>query len=405
MHRRIQRLLLVAVACLSCASANARDGDAPAALYTGTLGKQAIVLALDARTADAADDGVRGRYFYRRHHGDLLLQGTADGDHLHLLEGKDPDDGDSPRLELTRAGDGRLVGTWQASKGQPLQVLLQPAVAPPVAHDAAPYLRKLVHEDPYESMRLSGLALEPGRRQRFMGYALQWWRQPDANIELFQVIDGYPEPARDRINAVLMDRLWSEVSAYYDCMATTGPLGGDYTQTVTPRLLSPSLVSISVFTDYYCGGAHPDFGDAPINLDARDARALTLEDVLWVGKGQPFRYTDDLEPDPAQPPESTADGASFDTFSDYREKSFAPWLAARLAVLYPSQMAGDGDDECGYADPSVWQFSNWYLTPDGVFLMPSFPRVARVCEANDDWSLLPYAEVKKHPGGVALSLP
>jgi hypothetical protein len=402
---RIPLLLFVAVASLSCATANARDGEEPGALYTGTLGKQAIVLELDAPAAGAADDGISGRYFYRRHHGDLLLHGTGEGNHLHLLEGRDPDDGDSPRLELTRAGDGRLEGTWQASKGHPLPVVLQPAVAPPVPQDAAPYLRQLVHDDPYESMRLSGLALQPGRRQRFMGHALQWWRQPDANIELFQVVDGYPGPARDRINAVLMDRLWSEVSAYYDCMATTGPLGGDYTQTVTPRLLSPSLVSISVFTEYYCGGAHPDFGDAPINLDARDARALTLEDVLWVGKGHPFRYTDDLEQDPAQPPAATAGDASFDTFSDYREKFLAPWLAARLAALYPSHVAGDGDDECGYDDPSVWQFVNWYLTPDGVFLMPSFPRFARVCETNDDWSLLPYAEVKKHPGGAVLSLP
>lgn len=54
----------------------------------------------------------------------------------------------------------------------------------------------------------------------------------------------------------------------------------DYAQTVTPRLLTPTRVSVSVFTSYVCGGAHPDFGDAPINLDAQTATPLTLEDIL-----------------------------------------------------------------------------------------------------------------------------
>lgn len=401
---RLQRLIAVACLCMAWATgAHAGDDDAPAGtVYTGRLGAQPIVLALDP----VADDAVSGRYFYVRHHADLVLSGPAgDPDHLHLLEGSDAEPGSSPHLDLTRQDDGGWRGTWQGPHGKPLPLILHPAAAPPIAGDAAPYLRQRARTNAYDAWRLSGLGLRRGARSTFMGHTLQWWRQPESKIELFQILDGYPAARRDRINAVLLDRLWSEVSAYYDCMATTGPLGGDYTQTVTPRLLSPSLVSISVFTEYYCGGAHPDFGDAPINLDARDARALTLEDVLWVGKGHPFRYTDDLEQDPAQPPAATAGDASFDTFSDYREKFLAPWLAARLAALYPSHVAGDGDDECGYDDPSVWQFVNWYLTPDGVFLMPSFPRFARVCETNDDWSLLPYAEVKKHPGGAVLSLP
>ncbi len=63
------------------------------------------------------------------------------------------------------------------------------------------------------------------------------------------------------------------------------------------------------------------------------------------------------------------------------------------------------DDECAYDDPSVWQFPSFYLTPKGIFFGPSYARAARVCEANDEWSVLPYARIVKHPGWVPLAFP
>lgn len=382
---------------LGSSTLTAKDSSA---VYTGTLGNQAVVMAIGT-----GDDGnLDGRYFYARHHRDIPLSGSkGEPDHLQLLEGTDGDDATRPQLDLQRQADGSLLGQWSSAKGKTLKLVLQPAHVPAPAADADPYLKRLYGTDLYEYLRLSGLKLQQGQRQTFMGHTLQWWIEPDSKITLFQILDGYPDDQRQRINQVLHDRLWSEVSSFHECMLGAHRYGGgDYEQTVTPRLLSAHVLSISVDTSYDCGGAHPDFGDAPINLDARTALSLTLEDVLWLGPGQPFHYAEDTTLEGVGLGNSASNNVSFEVFSGYREKSFAPWLAGQLAALYPAQVKDDG---CGYGAAEVWQFPAWYLTPKGIDFTPFFDRADRACEANDDWSVLPYRIVAKHPGKLHLDLP
>lgn len=392
MPKYLSTLLALLVLPLAHASERAAT---PATVYTGTLGRQAIVLEFtpgdDAMTA--------GRYFYVRHHRDLALSGkSASADHRQLREGWD-DDSTDPLITLDRQAGGGWRGSWRDARGKTLPVVLQPARPSPPSADAPPYLKQLYASDRYEYLRLAGLKALPGKRETFMGHTLQWWRVPDAGIAFFEILDGYPDSQRERLNQLLMSRMWKETSGYYACVFNHFN-EGDYTQTVTPRLLTPNLVSVSVFTDYYCGGAHPDFADNAINLDARTARPLTLEDVLWVGKGKPLHYFVDDNDNPA--PGST----SFDAWSAYRDEQFAPWLVQQWQRLYPRQMQATGsDDDCGYDDPSVWQFVSWHMTPTGIFLGPSFARVARVCEANDDWSVLPWRVVRQHPGRLKPRLP
>lgn len=350
--------------------------DATPAVYTGTLGKQPIVLQIQT-----GDDGrLSGSYFYTRHHRDLALEGSAKDNSIELSEGAGDDDSARPHLELKRNADGSLSGTWQSPQGKSLPISLQVAKAPAPAADANAYLQKLYGSDLYGYLRLSGLSLQKGKTQSFMGHTLQWWVEPDSKVTLFEILDGYPDAQRKQINAVLRSRQWTEVSAFYDCLSNAGSLGGDFEQTITPHLLSPNVISISVFTSYDCGGAHPDFGDSPINLDARTAQELKLADVLWVGDGAPH--------------DTSADGPA--------DNKLASWLAEQLTALYPSKMK---DDDCDYSDASVWDYPSWYLTSKGMSFTPSFARAMRVCEANDDWSEIPYRITNKHPGRLHLTLP
>lgn len=400
--RAVSALAWVLLSCLlSCTDVRA-SAEHAGTVYTGTLGKQEIVLEIDPPDAGA----VGGRYFYIRHHRDLPLSGRLlSTGHLQLSEGSD-DDAAQPQLDLVSQPDGSWSGTWQNAEGHRLKLALKPASIKPAA-DEAGYRKRLAHDDPYEYVRLRGLTLKQGRTQSFMGHQLQWWVEPDSKISFFQIVDGYDAPQRERLNRVLMDSLWQEVSSFHECMRNASRIGGDYEQQVTPRLLTAGLVSVSVFTNYDCGGAHPDFGDAPINLDARTARALSLEDVVWVGRGKPFHYAGDASMEGVPRSGTEANTVDFDTFSSYRSKDFAPWLEQQLAQVYASKITpGDNaEDDCGYDDPSVWQFPSFYLTPKGVFFRPSFARAARVCEANDDWSVLPYARIAKHPGRVSLAFP
>jgi hypothetical protein len=66
--------------------------------------------------------------------------------------------------------------------------------------------------------------------------------------------------------------------------------------------------------------------------------------------------------------------------------------------------SGGEDVECNYGDPYLWDYPSWYLSDKGMVFDPIFPRVARACEGTE-WSILPYALVKQHPGRLNLSLP
>jgi len=170
---------------------------------------------------------------------------------------------------------------------------------------------------------------------------------------------------------------------------------------VTPKFMSPDVVSISVFTSYDCGGAHPDFGEAPINLNAKNAETLTLEDVIWVGDGAPFHYLN--AEDRALTGKNDVD---FDTFAQYRDKKWAPWLVKQLTAAYPQQMkkpTEESEDDCDYSDPSVWQFPAWYFTQKGLYFDPTFARVMRSCEG-PEWSVLPWSAMKGHAGSTAINL-
>ena len=164
-------------------------------------------------------------------------------------------------------------------------------------------------------------------------------------------------------------------------------------QTVTPKFLSNDVVSISIFTSYDCGGAHPDFGEAPVNMNAKTAESLTLEDVVWVGEGTPFHYLN------AEDGVSTGkNDVDFDTFSEYRDKKWAPWLVKQLTEAYPQEMkkpTEESDDDCDYSQPEIWQFPAWYFTPKGLYFDPSFARVQRSCEG-PEWSVLPWSAIKSH---------
>ncbi|UHM91157.1 hypothetical protein [Rahnella victoriana] len=370
----------------------------PPLVYTGTLGKTSIVIELDLNKPDE----VTGRYFYQKYRLDLPLNGALDGQDLKLQEGLDDfDDTPRPELSLTKDENGGWQGSWTNPQGKTLPVTLKPAQLPATAADDG-YLSSLIHTDPYEYLRLSALELKAGKSENFMGYQLQWWTEPQSKISFFEIISGYPEASLPAINQKLRARLWQEVSGWHACMLGASRFGqGEYRQTVTPEYLSTDVVSISVFTTYDCGGAHPDFGEAPVNLNAKTADTLTLEDVVWVGEGAPFHYLN--TEDHALTGKNDVD---FDTFAQYREKAWAPWLVKQLTAAYPQQMkkpTEESDDDCDYSDPSVWQFPAWYFTQKGLYFDPTFARVLRSCES-PEWSVLPWSAMKGHAGSTAINM-
>lgn len=357
-------LRCVALGCLLfyAMPAQARD-----AVWQGTVGSAPVVVELPID-----DDVLYGRYFYARHRADVALEGRREAGMLRLKE-------ESAGWTLRAEGDGVLVGEWSGRDGRRLPVRLAHARMP-----SDPDRVALATHDLYAALRIAGLRLHAARRQTVGAYRLQWYAEATTGVELFQVTDGYAPAERARLNRRLRDRHWKLIADTAECRSMEH---GEYDVSTTLYRIAPDILSVGLFASWSCGGAHPDFGDDPLNLDPRSGRELALEDVLWLGAGTPPRMEE-----PTQ-----------QAFFDYRERVLAPWLARTMARHHPGAMRDDdGEDGCDYADPEVWRFPSWYATDAGLYLGPSFPRVARSCEY-PKWSVLPWREVRAHPGAVRIA--
>lgn len=351
-------------------------------VFTGTLGKTPIVVELNTQQPDE----VTGRYFYEKYHRDLPLSGALQDSTLTLVEGNNrySEDKPLPTLKLKSTANG-WQGEWQSPKGKKLSVQLVEAKLPAPTATTLPFIATLPKDDPYEYLRLQGLKLKPGKKDKFMGYDLQWWAEPESKISFFSIESGYPKQEQQRINEQLLGRLWKEVISYHACMLQGGE-NAEQWQSVAPTFLSSDIVSLNINTGYDCGGAHPDVGNSPINLNAHTGQAIKLEDVLTVGRRE---------------------GTSTGTSEGKQREEFAQWLIKQFTSLYPDEMKkpAEGDeDSCDYTDENVWGVFDWYFTANGIYLGPYFPRVQRGCD-EPEWSILPYSVVKQHPGAVQLQLP
>ena len=379
MLKGLLRLAPYAAALFTLIStAHAEDGRR---VFTGTLGKMPIVVELNT----TQQDEVTGRYFYEKYHRDLELSGSLQDSTLSLVEGNNRygDDKPLPTLKLKTTANG-WQGEWQNPKGKKLPVQLTEAKLPAPTATTLPFIATLPKDDPYEYLRLQGLKLKPEKKETFMGYDLQWWTEPESKVSLFSVESGYTKEEQQRINQQLLGRLWSEVVSYHACMLQGGE-NAELWQSVAPTFLSSDVVSLNINTGYDCGGAHPDVGNSPINLNVHTGEAIKLEDVLGVGH----------------------EGSSAGAGDGSQRDVFVQWLINQFTSLYPNEMKkpAEGDeDSCDYTDENVWVVSNWYFTAKGIYLGPYFPRVQRGCD-EPEWTILPYSMVKQHPGAVKLQLP
>ncbi|WP_222832249.1 hypothetical protein [Pseudomonas sp. SC3(2021)] len=365
-------------------------------VFTGTLGKMPIVLELNT----TQQDEVTGRYFYEKYHRDLELSGSLQDSTLNLVEGNNRygDDKPLPTLKLEETANG-WQGEWQSPQGKKLPVKLAEAKLPAPTSATLPFVAALPNDEPYEYLRLQGLKLKPAKKENFMGYDLQWWTEPETKISLFSVESGLSKDDQQRVNQQLLGRLWNEVISYHSCQLRGGE-NVEFMQQAEPKMISPAVVSLNISTSYYCGGAHPDFGDSPLNIDVKTGHPLSLEDVLWVGEGKPLLHAerDSLGDKPLSEAES-------DARYRYVSKELVPWVIQQFTALYPTEMKKPAqDDDCDFTDESIWGTTPWYFTDRGLYLGAYFARVQRSCD-RPDWSILPYSIVKQHPGAVELQLP
>ncbi len=381
MHTRMLAALWLILLCSIVMPSHATERSE---VWQGTIGTLPVVVRIDPST-----EGFDDQYFYRRHRRGIDLQ-LARGNGGTLTIKERPPNWNAEAAEWTLSApsnDGRLRGEWrQGDKRLPIVLKrLDPNSLPP---SDDPGLAQMRRDDPYNYLRFVGLALKAGKEQTVGGYRLRWWRDPESGIELFRVVSGYPQAQLVGVNRALSRRHWQEIVASLDCRSADM---SDYSTITTLRHIGRNALSVSLRADYFCGGAHPEFSDGPLNLDPRTGRELTLEDVLWLGKG--------ALPDPK------TDG---EIWRNYRTEVFAPWVLERMRALYPKEVAGEienkdeEDPGCSYDSAEYWNFASWHIRPEGVYVGAMFPRVGRMCD-DPPWSVLPWRDVRQHVGAVKIA--
>jgi hypothetical protein len=353
----------LAVLVVSAAPASAREEGGRS--FSGTVGTSRIVLTLED---DGAGEDAWGSYFYLSSRLNIDLQGTRRNGTL-ALDARATED----HLELRAEGD-RLVGTLTTAAKRHFPVRLARVTAAAGVPADAPADLSL-----HERLQIAGLTLEPGAVEQVDGKPIRWFRERKTGMRLFRLQGGYSAPAMAAMNAALAQNHWREVSRGLGCTDIGGTPGVEGDVSGRPWLGS-AYVSYSWQANWSCAGAaHPDFGSRGYSFDARTGRALTLDAVLPIG------------PAPV-PPENS------DSWYSYRSKRFAPAVVALLRRAHPAEMKPvdpEGED-CNYADPDVWSFPAWRLTPQGLWLGASFARVMRACD-DPEWSVLPWSALAVKP--------
>ncbi|MDR1848994.1 MAG: hypothetical protein LBQ75_03040, partial [Zoogloeaceae bacterium] len=242
-------------------AAYAQAGRAEVQVLQGKIGSAPIVMQLGISKDSYGRIAAGGRYFYRKYKTDIPLSGygTEQGD-LHLIEwawkvdddfGDDsdvPDGAVRARITLTPKGKG-WRGTWQEKDtSKTLPVTLEPLNP---AELVGARFKVSEYTSAYDIVRLTGMSLQAGEKETFMGYTLEWMEEPITKLDMFRVRDGFSDEALKRINAALEATQFESIKWYFDCQ---GNGGFNFEQSVTPLFLNKRLLSVSIFTDWFCGG-------------------------------------------------------------------------------------------------------------------------------------------------------
>ncbi len=325
----------------------------------GTIGKFPIVMSLsvDGNTCE-------GTYFYKSSLHDIYFKGSAIDKNIKLTVKQDDDDTKAGETFLLTIRDkGVFKGTWTGKNRKPLSVELRSVKS----NGEAP-------GDLYSNVRCSLLKIVTDSIVKSGIYTLSYIRIDQTDINMVQISGGTNPKIIQQVNARLKNMLLASAEESFACEVDNYNISRPY--------LNNSVLSFDVFTSVYCpGAAHPDFGDAPVNISLKTGNDLEFDDIL-------------LLPELPAPDKQ----AHYDAWVDYQSNTFAPRLLVLLRGLYPKEMhtALDDDTSCNYNDAEVWKFASWYLTDKGMYLSPDFPHVQGPCR-NPDWSIIPFSEIKKHP--------
>ena len=333
-------------------------------VWQGTIGKRQIV---------ACWDQTGGHYYPLRKPLRISLS-PPDGVNPHWIENLGIET--SSTWQLDKPTGKRLTGTWRQSEAAPPSPIRLSRVKLNKAREGK--TPDCLFDSPlqtaFNAPRVAAQKITTGQAKVFMGRTYRVIQAMQGNVASVE-LEGEGEPIQ-RANKRLRQLLQDSIAAYLTCDSFDPPRQGDWTDSVRLRFWNDDWLSWSEHGEWYCGGAHPSFGNATRVLNLRTGK----ETNLWSW----FSLVKKREGDPNQICEFL------------KNRCLPDKLAKRIAKM---RAKVDKIAPCKPEDFDFGVVDGGYdigLNPEGIAFIPSLPepaRIMRICYAR---YTIPFADLQPY---------
>jgi hypothetical protein len=334
----------------------------------GKLGKSTIYL-----TIQDFDSELQATYFYQNSLKDIVLEGKKSKNTFTLEFGEKTDDKITEQFVLTKSKN-NFSGTWKNSKGKKANVTLVPI-------NFLDYKKEnssVKVENEMDWVKLQFIKFKQDSISKYNGKEFIWYSEKHCNSPFFRLGSSFSEKNKTTINQILNNIHIYQTLSQLNCASLFYYNDGNGIENnIKITFLNKNLLGFEVFSSWFCGGAHPDFGGNGYLLDLNNGKQYEIDDIIAFDKSV-----------------TTEEKSGFEAYSNYRTNYFAPKL---FDLINESEHfvkpKNDNEDECDYTNVDNWDFCSWNFTEKGIEFTPYFARVARSCE---EPFLVPFEKLKKY---------
>lgn len=302
---------------------------------------------------------IEGNYFYQKSLKDIRLNGKFNDDNYTLFFGNDyGEETYQEQFELTKTKND-FSGKWENKAGKRITVVLKKI-------DFTKYasFKNEASDNNLDVIKLSLLNFTQDSISTYKNQEIIWLKETHCNAPFFRLGKTFSEETKKKINVILANTHSEMTLNQLNCSSPFSYNEGNGIEyNISIGYLNENLLGYQIFSSYFCGGAHPDFGGEGNLIDMHTGKSYDIDSILAFDMSV-TSYGDE----------------NFEQFSTYRATYFAPKL---FELIHPNEQFGTAnneDDYCDYTEKEIWDFPQWNFTEKGIEFTPIFARVARSCE-------------------------
>jgi hypothetical protein len=344
----------------------------------GTIGKSEIYMKFTDYTKDYPKEKptiVNIRYFYKSYLRDVILNGVRHGNQF-MFQFQTMDSTAFEKFSLTLFPNGEFKGLWE-NGGKKLEVKLAPVQTETVTHPFQDnsYIQKLKKRDPYEYMRSSFLVFKNDSISTYKDKHFQWVSENHSGAFGFFPGDDFDATIKTNLyaplEALLLERAIDRLGCANEWEYSTG---NSYDHRIEITFLNANLLGMSVFTEYSCGGPHPDYSTMGYLFELSTGKSFDIDEIIAFDSSV-IVYSEE----------------NFSAHMDYRGAYFAPGLLKLFKQIKKAPVSEDDEQPEVCYDPAFWESVDWIYYEDGIkFSTTSY--ISRYCDS----PLVPFSLLKKY---------